>query len=92
MAGKIKPKQVAAQFKWDSVEIADFCADALEDANDHNVAGALWALNVQEYDLACEFLHLEKDQNEAGELTPELSDRRAALMERLREARKKADA
>jgi hypothetical protein len=86
VAKKIKPQEVATQFSHDATEIADFCADALEDANDHNLAAALRAVNVQQYDLACEFITLEKDHQEAGELTPELRDRREALLARLREA------
>lgn len=88
MSRKITPKQVGTQFEWDETVIAEFCADAMEEANDHNLAAVLRAVNIQEYDLACEFIQLEKDQNEAGELTPELSNRRTALLERLREARK----
>ena len=86
MAKKIKPQDVSTQLHHDAVEITEFCADALEDANDHNVAAALRAVNVQRYDLACEFITLEKDHQEAGELTPELNDRRQALLARLREA------
>ncbi len=69
-----------------NLDRSDFAADALEDANDHNIAAALRAVNVQQYELACEFITLEKDHQEAGELTPELRDRREALLARLREA------
>lgn len=86
MAKKIKPQDVAMQLDWDAPAIADFSADMMEDANDHNLAAALRAINVQEYDLACEFIQLEKDQAAAGELTAELRDRREALLTRLREA------
>ena len=86
MAKKIKPEDVASQFNWDSTDISEFCADVMEDANDHNLAAALRAVNFQQYDLACEFIKLEKDQQEAGELTAELRDRRYALLDRLREA------
>lgn len=86
MARKIKPQQVAAQFGWDINAISDFCADALEDANDHNLAAALRAVNVQEYDLACEFIQIEKEHASAGHLTTELQERRDKLLERLKEA------
>lgn len=86
MAKKIKPQDVAKQFDWDSTDIAEFAADMMEDANDHNLAAALRAVNFQQYDLACEFIQLEKDHQEAGELTTELRDRRHALLDRLREA------
>lgn len=84
MPKKIKPEDVSAQLKWDIGEIADFCADALEDANDHNVAAALRALNYGNYELARDFIKLEEDQAEAGELTPELNERRSGLLDRLR--------
>lgn len=86
MAKKIKPQDVAKQLDWDGAAIADFAADALEDANDHNLAAALRAVNAMEYDLACEFIQLEKDQQAAGELTTELRDRRYALLDRLKES------
>ena len=86
MAKKIKPQDVATQFGHDATEIADFCADVLEDANDHNIAAALRAVNVQQYELACDFITLEKDHQAAGELTPELNARRQELLERLRKA------
>lgn len=86
MAKKINPEQIAAQFKWDIGEIADFCADVLEDANDHNLAAALRAVNIQEYDLACEFIQIEKEHVAAGHLTTELQERRAKLLDRLQKA------
>lgn len=83
---KIKPSDVAGQFDWDIGALTDFCADALEDANDHNIAYALRAMNVEAYDLAKEFIQLEADQAAAGELTPEIRERREALLEQLDEA------
>lgn len=88
MPKKIKPQDVALQFDWDSTEISDFCADALEDANDHNLAAALRAVNFEQYDLACEFIQMEKEQQAAGGLTPDLNERRGILLRRLREASK----
>ena len=84
MAKKISPRDVATQMKWDLADIADFCADALEDANDHNLAAALRAINLEDYDLAIDFIKLEKEQARAGELTPHLSARRDELYDRLR--------
>lgn len=85
MPKKIEPKDVAAQEKWDIGELTDFCANVLEDANDHNIAGALRALNAGGYELAKEFIDLESAHAEAGELTPELNEKRRELMERLDE-------
>lgn len=84
MAKKIKPQEVAAQFKWELADLNDFCADVLEDANDHNVAAALRALAKGDHDLAIDFIKLEKDHEKAGELTPALSHRRDELYDRLR--------
>lgn len=86
MPKKIEPSDVASQLKWDIGAITDFCANTLEEANDHNVSLALRALNAEDYELAKEFIDLEADHAEAGELTPELNDRRRALMEKLEEA------
>ena len=83
---KIKPEAVAAQLKWDIGEATEFCADLLEDSNDHNIAAALRALNAEEYEIAKDFITLEQDQAKAGELTPELNERRTELLERLEEA------
>jgi hypothetical protein len=79
----IKPEAVAAQLKWDVSEATEFCADLLEDSNDHNISAALRAINYGEYDLAIEFIKLNKDQDSAGELTPELDARRTELLEKL---------
>ncbi len=89
MAKKIKPQQVALQLNHEPPAITEFAADMMEDANDHNLAAALRSINAMEYDLACEFIQLEKAQEEAGELTSELRDRRYALLDRLSEALKK---
>lgn len=82
----ITPSAVATQLKWDIGDVTEFCADTLEEANDHNIAAALRALNAEEYELAKEFIDLEASQAEAGELTPELSTKRDELMARLDEA------
>ena len=52
MAKKIAPSDVAKQCKWDIADITDFCADALEDANDHNMAAVLRAVNYGAYEIA----------------------------------------
>ena len=83
MPKKIEPQDVAAQLKWDIGAITDFCANALEEANDHNISLALRALNADDYDLAKEFIDLEAAHAGAGELTPELREKRNELMEKL---------
>lgn len=85
MPKKITPKEVAAQFKWAINDLTEFCALVLEEANDHNISLALTAINFQNYELACDFIRLEKDHAEAGELTPELNERRNELVHRLKE-------
>jgi len=82
----ITPSAVATQLKWEIGDITDFCAEALEEANDHNVSLCLRALNAENYELAKEFIDLEAAHVEAGELTPELNEKRRELMERLDEA------
>ena len=91
MPNKITPSEIATMLKWDIGSITDFCADALEDANDHNIAAALRALNAEEYELAKEFIDLEAQHAEAGELTPELDEKRKELMGRLDEAEGEVD-
>ncbi len=86
MTKKIKPSQVSAQIEHDIGAATDFAADLLEDVNDHNMASALRSVNVGEHDLACDFIRLEKDQEEAGSLTAALSRRRDELLERLKKA------
>jgi hypothetical protein len=85
---KPKASEIAAKFKWDIADLTDFCADVLEDANDHNAAAALRAMNVGEYGLARDFIQLEEDHVKAGELTPELNSLRGELLARLRAAAK----
>ena len=86
MPKTVLPSTVVRQFRWDIGAITDFCANALEGANDHNIAAALRALNAEDYELAKEFIDLEAQHAEAGELTPELNEKRKELMERLDEA------
>lgn len=85
MPKKIKPSQISMQVDWEIGAATEFAADLLEDVNDHNMA-ALRCVNVDQYDIACEFIELERDQNEAGSLTTELRARRDALLHKLREA------
>lgn len=92
MAKEIKPSEISRQLDYDIGAATDFAAELLEDVNDHNVSGALTALNVEDYDLACDFIKLEKDQAKAGSLTTELSRRRDALLERLEKAQEEYDA
>ena len=82
----IEPQDVATQLQWDVGAITDFCANVLEEANDHNISLALRALNAEDYELAKEFIDLEAAHAEAGELTPELDEKRKELMEKLDEA------
>jgi hypothetical protein len=86
MAKKIEPSDVATQLKWDIGAVTDFCANVLEEVNDHNISLALRALNSEDYELAKDFIDLESAHAAAGELTPELNERRRELMEKLEEA------
>jgi hypothetical protein len=81
----ITPSQVGKQIKWDIGLATEFAADLLEDVNDHNLAAALRAVSEEEYDIACEFLQIEKEQRAAGHLTTELRAKRNALYDRLAE-------
>ena len=87
----IEPQDVATQLQWDIGAITDFCANVLEEANDHNISLALRALNAEDYDLAKEFIDLEAEHAAAGELTPELDEKRKELMEKLDEAEGEVD-
>jgi hypothetical protein len=80
--GLIKPSNVAAQYKWDLGYITEFAAQMFEDANDHEMAYALWALAAGDVGLACEFLKLSAAVDKAGELTPELREKMNRLMDR----------
>jgi hypothetical protein len=86
MPKKITPKEVAKQVDYNLGEAADFAADLLEYVNDHSLSAALRAVNADEYDLACEFIQLEKEQMAAGYQTEPLLMRRNALMVRLAKA------
>jgi hypothetical protein len=86
MPRKTKPEDVAAEHKWDIGDLTEFCALVLEEANDHNTAAALRALNAGAYGLARDFILLEEDHNSAGELTPELQERRSGLLNLLKQA------
>lgn len=83
MAKEIEPKDVSAQLEFEIGDAIDFCSDVLEDVNAHNVAYVLAAINAGAYEIAKEFVELEKDQEEAGELTDDLRERREVLLERL---------
>lgn len=85
----IKPSDVGKQIKWDIGAAVDFSADLLEDVNDHNLAAALRAVNEEAYDLACEFIQIEKEHMAAGHLTAELMAKRNALYDRLAEIAKR---
>lgn len=88
MDKKIEPSQVSTQLKWNINKAIEFAGDLLEDVNSHNIAGALRAIDAELYDLACEFIQIEKEHRAAGHLTPELQNRRNALYERLWQARR----
>lgn len=83
---QITPSQVAMQFDWDINQGRVFAADLLEDMNDHTLAAVLRALDLEQYDIAKEFIDIAKQQREEGGLSPELYQRRNALYEKLRQA------
>lgn len=83
MPKKISPSDISSQVDYDIGEAIDFCGQILEDVNAHNVSYVLDAINRGAYDLAKEFVELEKDQEEAGELTKDLKERRDTLLEKL---------
>jgi hypothetical protein len=83
MARKIHPSVISAQVDFDIGAAIDFCSDLLEDVNAHNVSYVLAAINAGAYDLAKEFIELERDQEEAGELTKDLRERREDLLNKL---------
>jgi hypothetical protein len=82
---QITPSQVAMQFDWDINQGMAFAADLLEDMNAHNLAAVLRALDLEQYDIAKEFIDIEKEHRAEGGLSPELMARREALYNRLRE-------
>ena len=52
MARKTKPSTVASQLDWSWETIMQWSADLMEDANFHNISGALEALAYEDYDEA----------------------------------------
>ena len=79
----ITPSDVAAMLKWDIGDVIEFCADTLEDANEHGMAAVLRCVNYGNFELAERYLELVKDQDAAGEQTPELRERSKELSELL---------
>lgn len=86
METETSPEDVARQVDHDIGDARDFCAALLEEVNDHAVSHSLAAANVGDFDLACEFMNLAKDVEEAGELTADLRAKRDELLDRLEEA------
>jgi hypothetical protein len=64
-------------------EARKFAYKLLQDVNDHSLALALLAIGLGKYDLACEWIQLEKAHQEAGELTPALSKVQIRLLDKL---------
>ncbi len=83
MAKLVKPGQITAQHGWVVGDIRQFAALMFDDANDHQLALAMWSLLAGDPDLACDFIQLDKRHSEAGSLTPELSLERDELVKRL---------
>ena len=83
MPRKIKPSEISAQVDFNIDGAIDFCADVLEDVNAHNISYVLDAIGRGAYDIAKELIDLEKDQEEAGELTKDLRERREEILVRL---------
>lgn len=79
----LTPSQVSFQVDYDIGAAIDFCSEVLEDVNAHNVSYVLDAINAGAYDIAKELIDLERDQEEAGELTKDLLERREVLLDRL---------
>lgn len=77
-----KASAIATAMDWDIFRLRDYCADILEDANDHGTALAIWSVNRGDVDLGCEFLQLGHAIGEAGELTPALRDKQEELLRR----------
>lgn len=86
----LQPKagDITKAFDYEVDLIRDFVAEVLEDANDHGTALAIWSHNMGDVDLACDFLRLSSDVEEAGELTDPLRDRQATLLARFRELKR----
>lgn len=78
---KPRPAEIAAAFDHDVGELLEFCGRVLEDANEHWIAHAIWAMNAGEVELAKKFLQLSQDAEDAGELTPELKKKSDELLD-----------
>ena len=79
------PVKIARQID-DIYAIRGFCGDMLEDVNDHWIAHAIWSMNLGDVDLACAFLRLSHERDQAGSLTTELHQRANELVTRYSEA------
>ncbi len=86
-----KTETIAKQHGWDTQALLRFCAEVMEDANDHGVSLALASLYIGDHDLACKFLQVRKEHVEAGGLGGELYQRRAALVRELEEKTRAAE-
>ena len=86
MPGTIKPSDVSAQVDFDINDATDFCADVLEDVNDHQISLALRSVNLGEFELAKSFIDLAAAHQKAGELTPILARIQKKLLEDFKRA------
>lgn len=83
--------EVSLAIDYDIGAAREYAGDLLEDVNDQWAAHALWSMNLEDVELACEFLHLEASVMESGELTPELREKSNELLDRFKEAQERAD-
>lgn len=84
----IKPSKVAEQINYETVTATDFAADLLEEVNEHNISAALRALLLGNYQLACDFIMLQRELDMAGGMTPKLKALSEALFGHLEYSRR----
>lgn len=81
---KIAPSDVSAQVDFDIIAARRFCADLLEDVNDHWISLAISALSHGGTDIAIEAIKGWAEHQKAGHLTEELQEVRAKLLKKYR--------
>lgn len=80
-------KEIASAEEYGIAEIRDLAAELFEEINDHQLAGAMWAMSWGDYGLAKDFIDLEAKVTKARELTPELRKVADRLWDRLNKVR-----
>lgn len=64
-------------------KLLEVVEELYSDDNSNNLSLVMWAMQLEEYELARKALKLEIDQEKAGYLTDEIKSKREALRDKL---------